>query len=356
MPRILRNNQIYTHLVSDHYHYWEHGGATYHTSYNTWEIVRGHEGDPWKGEIKDPEIPDHLFDIREYMWRFFYRQNWINRKYMEKEENESITRTFKKGLEFIKTNINEDNWFLQIETFDPHEPFFSQQKYKDLYKHNYKGSHFDWPNYNIVIETPEQVEHCRKEYVASISMCDYNLGKVIDIMNDKDMWKDTMLIVTTDHGFLLGEKDWWGKAVQPIYNEISHIPLFIWDPRVSKKNERWASLTHTIDLAPTILDFFGVMTPKDMQGKILKETIDLDVKVRKFVLFGTYGFRVNITDGRYVYMRGPANPLNSPLYNYTLMPMHMRSFFSIDELKSIELAPPFTFTRGCKILKVNANY
>ncbi len=46
MPEILKKNGIYTHLVSDHQHYWEDGGATYHTRYNSWECSRGQEGDP----------------------------------------------------------------------------------------------------------------------------------------------------------------------------------------------------------------------------------------------------------------------------------------------------------------------
>ena len=51
MPNILKKNKVYSHLISDHYHYWEDGGATYHTQYSSWEIIRGHEGDPWKGEV-----------------------------------------------------------------------------------------------------------------------------------------------------------------------------------------------------------------------------------------------------------------------------------------------------------------
>ena len=61
--------------------------------------------------------------------------------------------------------------------------------------------------------------------------------------------------------------------IQPIYNEIAHIPLFIWDPRSGKNNERRSSLIQTIDLAPTLLEFFGVKRPRIMQGKVLKETI-----------------------------------------------------------------------------------
>ena len=40
-----------------------------------------------------------------------------------------------------------------------------------------------------------------------------------------------MLIVNTDHGFLMGEHDWWGKNVQPSYNEIVHLPFYYYDPR-----------------------------------------------------------------------------------------------------------------------------
>ncbi|MFX1301766.1 MAG: sulfatase [Promethearchaeota archaeon] len=354
MQKILKEKRIYTHLVSDHYHYWEVGGATYHTQYNTWEIVRGHEGDPWKGEVKDPEIPEHVYNMRENWPR--WRQDWVNRKYMKNEEDMPQAKTFKKAIDFIEKNHTENNWFLHIETFDPHEPFFTPKKYKDLYKHDYNGPHFDWPNYNIVVESEEQVEHMRKEYAASVSMCDHYLGKIINLMDEKDMWKDTMLIVTTDHGFLLGEKDWWAKTVPPVYNEIAQIPLFIWDPRLGKNNERRSALVQTIDLAPTILEFFNIKRPKDIQGKVLKDTINSDVRVREAALFGTHGAHVNITDGRFVYMRGPTNPMNKPLYNYTLIPTHMRDFFSINEIKTMDLAKSFDFTKGCKVMRFSSRY
>ncbi|MFX1323722.1 MAG: sulfatase [Promethearchaeota archaeon] len=352
MPEILKRNNVYSHLVTDHYHYWEDGGATYHNRYNSYELIRGHEGDSWKGEVKDPDIPESVPNMRQN-WPH-WRQDWVNRKYMQEEKDQPQARTFKLALEFIEKNHREDNWLLHIETFDPHEPYFTQKKYKDLYKHEYNGPHFDWPNYGIVKETEEQVQHVRKEYAASISMCDTYLGKILDFMDEKDMWKETMLIVTTDHGFLLGEKDWWAKGVQPIYNEIAQIPLYIWDPRSGKKNDRRTALVQTTDIVPTILEFFGIARTKDMHGKVLKESINSDVAVNEFILFGTHGAHVIITDGRFVYMRSPTNPLNRPLYEYTLMPTHMRGFFSINELKTIDLADPFSFTKGTKLMKTEA--
>jgi hypothetical protein len=185
-------------------------------------------------------------------------------------------------------------------------------------------------------------------------MCDAYLGKILDLMDEYDLWKDTMLIVNTDHGFLLSEHDWWAKMVQPVYNEIAHIPLFIWDPRSGRQNERRNSLVQTIDLAPTILEFFSVSIPESMEGFALKETLDRDAQVREAGLFGVHGSHVNITDGRYIYMRGPANMDNLPLFEYTLMPTHMASLFGVNELQNIDLNDPFPFTKGCRTMKIDA--
>ena len=59
-----------------------------------------------------------------------------------------------------------------------------------------------------------------------------------------------------------------------------------------------------------------------------------------------------MTDGRYVYMRGPATPESRPLFEYTLMPVHMRHTFDVGELQDIGLAEPFPFTKGCRTMKI----
>lgn len=353
MPEILKQNGVYTHLVTDHQHYWEDGGATYHPRYSSFEIVRGQEGDPWKGNVKKldkPETETHRFLANSNM----FRQDVINRSYFESEENHPQAVTFSLGMEFIERNKDEDHWFLQLETFDPHEPFFAYQHYKDLYPHEYRGKHFDWPPYYFVQEREEVVEHGKYEYAALLSMCDHYLGRVIELMDIHDMWKDTMLIVNTDHGYLLGEHGWWSKSVMPVYQEIAHTPLFVWDPRVGIKGERRQSIVQTIDLAPTLLEFFGLPLPGNMDGKPLKQTIQSDQPIRETALFGYHGGHVNITDGNYVYMRAPVSPENQPLFEYTLMPTHMRQMFAPKELQNIEIREPFSFTKGCQIMKIQA--
>ena len=350
MPQLLQQAGVYTHLASDHYHYWEPGGATYHTAYNSWEFFRGQEGDPWIGQVPNPAMPDDVSGRKGSGWR----QDWVNRSVMKSKEDQPQAKTFAAGMDFLRRNAAVDRWFLHLETFDPHEPFFTQEEFKKLYPHAYTGRHFDWPPYREVRETPEEVQHCRYEYAALLSMCDYYLGKVLDLMDELDLWKDTMLIVNTDHGFCLGEHDCWAKCWQPWYNELANTPLFIWDPRCGCAGQRRTSLVQTIDMAPTVLEYFGLPLPQDMQGCPLRETIASDMPVREAGLFGMHGGHVNVTDGQYVYLRAPATPDNTPLYNYTLMPTHMRNLFSVKELQQATWAEPFGFTKGCRLIRTPA--
>ncbi len=350
MPEILKQNNVYTHLVSDHQHYWEDGGATYHTRYSSWEAVRGQEGDPWKGHV--PAADE--WDQAQGMFANMKRQDKVNRQYMPTEAEHSQTHVFDHGLHFIRTNHEKDNWFLQIETFDPHEPFFVHEHYKELYPDDYDGPDMDWPPYARVSESPETVEHTRKTYAALVSMCDYSLGRVLDAMDAFDMWPDTMLIVCTDHGYLLGEHNWWAKSVQPFYNEIVHTPLFVRDPRSQVQGERRGELVQMIDFAPTLLDYFGLERPSHMQGLLLEAAVATGKPTREAALYGAHGGHVNVTDGRYTYMRAPKTSTNQPLYEYTLMPTHMRSRFSVSEMQNVELAEPFTFTKGCPTMKIPA--
>ncbi|MFI6348342.1 sulfatase [Streptomyces sp. NPDC050560] len=357
VPELLSRSGVHTHLVTDHQHYWEDGGATFHNRYDTYEFFRGQEGDKWKGHVADPELPPSL------SWRNdrYRRQDWINRQYMATEDRHSQTLTVDAGLEFVATNAAEDRWFLQIECFDPHEPFFTYDEHRSHYVHevvkNDAGEELtaDWPDYRRVTESGAETDRLRAEYASLLSMCDKSLGRVLDAMDEHGLWDDTLLIVCTDHGLLLGEHGWWGKSIQPWYDENIHTPLFVWDPRSGVRGERRARLVQTIDFGPTLLDYFGLPVPDLMQGRPLARTVADDTPVREAGLFGSFGGHVNVTDGRYVYMRAPVRAANEPLHEYTLMPTHMASRFDPGELADAELAGPLPFTKGAPVLRLTGH-
>ncbi|MDF2560277.1 MAG: Arylsulfatase [Microbacterium sp.] len=351
VPEMLKNAGVYTHLVTDHKHYWSDGAANYHTRYTSFEFFRGQEGDPWKGHVADPVIPEGVIDRSDPVWR----QDWVNRRYFTAEADHPQTRTFDAGLDFIQTNRASDHWFVQIEAYDPHEPFLSYARYRSRYGIDEAAPHFDWPSTRKVIESAEEVQHARAEYSALLSMCDASLGRVLAAMDECEMWDDTLLIVCTDHGLLLGEHEWWGKNVQPWYDETIHTPLFIWDPRTGVTGHRRGSLVQTIDLGPTLLEFFGVSRTADMQGKPLRDVIASDTPVRDAALFGSAAGHVNVTDGRYVYMRACVDETNSPVVDYTLMPARYSKPLTPDELRTATLVAPLSFSKGTPVLRIEAD-
>jgi arylsulfatase A-like enzyme len=354
MPAILDAHGVHTHKVTDHYHYWEDGGATYHQRFTTFDLVRGQEGDKWIGDVdklRDPNYGAQRWP--EHQRVRLQKQDNINREHMTSASEQPQHKTFSLGLDFIERNLQTDDWYVQIETFDPHEPFFSQKEFHDLYPHEYDGPAFDWPPYREVREDEQTVAHIRYMYASLVSFCDQQLGRVLDLFDKHDLWRDTLLIVNTDHGFLMGEHDWWAKVVTPFFQEVAHIPFWIYDPRQPEcVGHRRNALAQTIDLPPTILDYFGVDIPADVQGNNLADRMRTDKPHRAAVLYGVMGGQVNVTDGRYVYMRAHTTENNTPLFDYTLMPTHMHSMFSVREMQNWDKHEGFAFTKGCPVMQI----
>ena len=120
------------------------------------------------------------------------------------------------------------------------------------------------------------------------------------------------------------------------------------------QEEHLTPQAQTFAEGPSILDFFDVDIPKDMLGTSLREVMEDDTPHRDAALFGMFGGHINVTDGRYIYMRAPT-PDNSPLYHYTLMPSHLRRPFSTGELKHMTWHEPLSFTKGCPVMRIPSN-
>jgi arylsulfatase A-like enzyme len=353
---LLAQKGIYSHLVSDHFHYFEDGGATYHQRYSSWEFIRGQEKDKWKAMVEPPlerfkaafhpvQHPQDPGDGRlAYM---------INREYIREEADFPSVKCFDAAMEFLDTNGRADNWFLQIETFDPHEPFYAPPRLRARFPTGYNGSILDWPRYRRVTESEAEVAEVRANYAALLTLCDEQLGRLLDRFDRERLWDDTALIVTTDHGFLFGEHEWWAKNIMPFYEEIARIPLFVWHPGFPAGGRRKA-LTQTIDLMPTFLDLFGVAPPTTVQGRSLVPVLAEDEALRDVAIFGMFGAATNVTDGRYAYFRYPPDPLAQTLYEYVLIPLHQKNFFGVEELAEAEIVPGFGFTGGMRMMRIPA--
>jgi arylsulfatase A-like enzyme len=360
---ILKHNGIHTHLVTDHAHYFEEGGATYHTRYSTWDFIRGQENDPWKAMVQPPlERFREKFSQRHYPFGLKLEasshmrlQHAVNKESMREEADYPGPRCFASAFEFLETNKGADNWFLQIECFDPHEPFDAPERFRAALQTGWQGGVLNWPYYEHVTNSAEEIAEIRANYAALVAMCDEYFGRLLAVMDAAGMWEDTVLILTTDHGYLLSEHDWWGKNLQPYYEEISHIPLIVHHPDLSSMaGSRMAGLTQTYDLMPTILDCFGLPPPEEVLGRSVFELTPGGGGLRSVGIFGMFGGPIGATDGRYAYYLYPDDLYAPGLHEYTLMPAHIRSMMTPAELRTAELVREFDFTKEMPVLKIDA--
>ncbi len=372
--RILSGRGVYTHLVSDHLHYFEDGGWGYANAFDSWDFVRGQEYDALEVLVRPPvERLRQKYDERHYPLadlgpdRNITRRNvessvWkrsrgaITRESLTDEADFPTAKCFAKGLNFIDRNRDADDWFLQLECFDPHEPFVAPERFKKAYDTGYDGKILDWPVYERVSESEQEIAEIRGNYAALVAMCDEYFGRLLGVFDKLDLWKDTALVLTTDHGFLLSEHEWWGKNCMPYYEEISHIPLMIWHPdHADQAGTRRSGLTQTPDLMPTILDFHSCSVPPSVTGASLVSQLGSNAPGHESVAIGMFSGPVCIADGRYSYFRYPDDLSGENLNLYTLMPTHLAKHFDVEELKTAELVKPFDFTKGAPVLKIRMN-
>lgn len=357
--QILKDHGTYTHLVSDHLHYFEDGGTGFHTRFSSYDFIRGQEHDPWVAMVKPPvERFREEFSEQHYSGKQGSKrsQAQINREAIKDEADFPGPKCFASGLDFIDKNRDADDWLMMLECFDPHEPFHAPERFRKDYPTGYDGKILDWPHYERVTESAEEMKEIRANYAALVAMCDEYFGKLLDYFDLHDMWDDTALILTTDHGFLLSEHDWWGKCRMPYYEEVSHIPLIIHDPRSpNSKGKRCKALTQTADLMPTLLGLHKKPTPKEViandLGNVLNDRI---FTTRDVAVFGIFGGPIGITDGQFVLYHYPPDTDAEGLREYTLAPAHMMGFFTTEELKTAELNSGFDFTQGVPVLSIAA--
>ena len=335
LPKLLRDAGVYCRMETDHYHYFHVGGENYHTPFSSWALYRGQENDVCAGVIQDPARPEHLGK-----WSPQYEKN---RGRFESDADYPSPLTFAGAARWLRENEDADNYMLWVEAFDPHEPFDTPAEFLALYEDDaWDGPHYNWSGYEPVEGDSPATQHLRRQYAATLTMLDKWFGHLLDEVERQGGLEDTLIILTTDHGHMLGEHDCTGKNRWHVWNEMAHIPLAVHLPGSRGAGERRTQLTQNIDLMPTLLEFFDI-SPGDapLQGEswlaMLRDNAPLQ---REAAIYGWFGQTVNVTDGRYTYLRAPAAADNQPLDTHFIMPTSYSQH---------DLPPPSRFMQGAEL-------
>ncbi|MFV0553388.1 MAG: sulfatase [Mangrovibacterium sp.] len=192
-------------------------------------------------------------------------------------------KTAQKACELIRQHKNEP-FFLAVGFVRPHVPFVAPSKYFDPYPFEgiqlppkVEGDWDDIPKQGInYVNTqnaqmsPEQQQKAIAAYYASVSYMDAQVGKVLQTLKEEGLEDNTIVVFTSDHGFHLGEHDFWMKV--SLKEESVRVPLIIKVP--GKTPAICNSFSELLDLYPTLADLAGLDIPEHIQGKSLAKLID----------------------------------------------------------------------------------
>jgi len=184
------------------------------------------------------------------------------------------------AVKWIET-LGEKRFFLFLNYFDVHHPFNAPGKY---------GTAF-FPPGAVPGRTKETVETYRAGYDGELLYMDHHIGRLMTKLKDLKLYDNSWIIVTADHGDLLGEHGKTGHGKYLTQHEL-HIPLFMKYPHGEVSPGQSDSRVQLIDLLPLICDHHDLPLPDGIQGNLPSE-------VQHPIFAETYPLKATTLDGHW---------------------------------------------------------
>jgi arylsulfatase A-like enzyme len=239
----------------------------------------------WIGNLKTKgyELPEAYWDLFRAVSEDGSTTPAISDPALYKAEDSDTAFLTDRTLEELCAR-DQEQWFSLVTYIRPHPPLVAPAPYNKMIApsamsspirpmrlQDHKETHpFFAANYvepsnhhlfigfdgNQELMTDEDIAELRAVYAGLAMEVDHHIGRLISFLKESGQYDDTLIVVTADHGEMLGDHYMWGKEAP--YEAALHVPLIIRDPRNSKGHGSTIEhFTETIDVTPTLLDWIG---------------------------------------------------------------------------------------------------
>ncbi|MFT4537945.1 MAG: arylsulfatase A-like enzyme [Planctomycetota bacterium] len=230
------------------------------------------------------------------------------------------------ALEFLEDG--DEPFFLWIHYWDPHDPILRPP--------------IEWMPQGEPRNDTERLTWGDKVYAAEVRYMDSQIGRLFEGMKTLGMYEDTTIVVTSDHGEGLsdGDRDHQWRSHRMVYEEQIHVPLIVRTPGPSGRQEKAVpELVRTADIVPTILDYSGVSSPRELDGRSLRALLEgnpdelrigyadqingYDTNAKMVVRRPDAKFLFCVADGRWKLTYRPHDPVKSELFDLQTDPAEL---------------------------------
>jgi len=301
VSKILRKHGYTSQLICDCPHLFN---TRFQHGFDAAFQNRGQEGDKHLLHLNDPIRPIMPVDKTRTSPSFrgaplASLHRWMNRYYKVEEETFAY-RTASVATRWLEENNHGGLFFLWVDFFDPHEPWDPPEYMVRRYDPSQMDPPMIHPNYGRSdAYTDAELKNLWAHYAAEAEIVDRAIGRVLQKIDDLQLWDETIVLVTSDHGMSIGEHGRTGKSNinendgrnWPIYPEISHVPFLIAGGGVPRA-KAVDCIGQPIDILPTLCELAGVSAapPTPFEGKSLAQVIQSGEGThRDFAVSGSFG-------------------------------------------------------------------
>ncbi len=225
-------------------------------------------------------------------------------QYWKSDEDQKVAKVMKAAVKYLEEADRNKQFFLWVDSFDPHEPWDPPSVYDpDLwcpYAQDYKGKDMILPIMGEAASLYKESElhHIRMLYAEKVTMVDKWLGYLMDKVRALGLEENTLFLMVSDHGEPLGNGEHGHGIMRKCrpwpYEELVHAPMIMKGPGLPA-GKRVKGFTQSCDVAPTVTDWLGIGVHPEMQGKSLLPLAKGEVeKLRDFAVAGYYRYSASI--------------------------------------------------------------
>jgi len=284
-------------LFRHHGYFTAHAGKIYHTGDDaedprSWDIeVREKGKTPPKKEILEASTAKgpkgHTFD-----WDILKTAD------ADMPDGAVVHQT----IEWLEARARDKKPFFIGNGFRrPHAPYAAPKKYYDLYSTENiplpktspeefrrlipAAVNYDPPDKPLTdLEVRQQI----RAYYACVSFVDAQLGLLLDAMDRLKLWDNTIVTLSVDHGYLLGEHGgMWHKM--SLFEEATRVPMIAVTPHMPNAGKHCGGIVESVDLYPTLAELCGLAGPANLEGLSFRPLLDHPDRAWKRGAFSTQG-------------------------------------------------------------------
>lgn len=228
-----------------------------------------------------PPPPEYPFSKVEYL-RGRDERDWGVLPGLESEYDDAVIVDY--AIDFLGRHDGEIPFFLSVGTFHPHLPWYVPQRFRDLYA----DAEIRLPETRVddlddIPEIPRKWAAFRRDemraakdageweeavrcYLASISFADAQIGRMLEALEKSPFARNTLVVLWSDHGWHLGEKDHWTKKT--LWEASTRVPFIVKGPGIDAR-QRSRRPVNLVSIFPTFVDLLGLESDVDFDGPSL---------------------------------------------------------------------------------------